>query len=445
MAHPDGSPRPRRARSPRGATGPTHRERRGPGRRRPEYRRGGMNMRPFASRPASGSAPAEALRLAIVFVASIPAIQPLLNRALQDGTYDAPYHLYRLLDFDRTVRAGDLIPWIAPHLALDYGYATFTFYAPLSLYVGEAFRLFGLGYIASLKASFALAILASALGAYLLARDVFGWRAAMAAAVIYVYVPYHLLDVYVNGDLAEVLAQTTLPFVFWGIWRVTHRPGIGSAIAAGIAIASLLLAHTITALFATPLLVVFLAGSLIPRVSRATVASVVGAAALGLALSSVYWLPVLAQLGEVNTVALTAGQNDFHRELYRLSELFQRQWAYDYRLLPAIGSRYNPGLAQVALTLLAIVWILIARPAGTGLLLGAALAAGVLLWMQQTGSAPVWERVPFSAFIQYPNRLCSYLGLLCAVLLGSFVARQREPTGKSSLQHLGPSSLGALG
>src|SRR5579872_668325 len=113
------------------------------------------------------SAPIEALRLLLVLLGSAVGIQPLLERGLQGGTYDAAIHLYRLLDLDRTFRSGDLFPWIAPHFALDYGYATFTYYPPLGLYVGEAFRLFGLGYIASLKACFVTAILVSALGAYL--------------------------------------------------------------------------------------------------------------------------------------------------------------------------------------------------------------------------------------------------------------------------------------
>ena len=402
-------------------------------------------MESRAARYASRTAPAEAIRLVIVLLACIPAIQPLLGRGLQDGTYDAAYHLYRLLDFDHTVRAGNLLPWIAPHLALDYGYATFTFYAPLSLYVGEAFRLLGLGYIASLKASFVVAMLASALGTYLLARDLFGWRSAIAAALIYVYVPYRLLDVYVNGDLAEVLAQAALPFAFWGIWRVVQRPGIGSSVAAGIAIAALILAHTITAMFAAPLLLGFLAVLLVRRVSLDTITSIVASVVLGLALSSVYWLPVVLQLGDVNTVALTTGQNDFHREFLPLHQLFQHQWAYDYRLLPEIGSRYNLGLAQASLTVLALFWVVIARPARSALLLGSAFAASVLLWMQQSGSAILWEHLPLVHFVQYPNRLCTYIGLLCALLFGAFVARPGERSLGLVRRILGRSTLVVLG
>lgn len=377
------------------------------------------------SRRASRSAPVEAFRLAIMLWASVPAIQPLLRKGLPGGTYDVPYHLYRLLDFDRTFRASQSLPWIAPHLALDYGYATFTFYAPLGLYLGEVFHLLGLGYIASLKACFAAAILASVFGTYLLARDLFDWRAAMPAAVLYAYVPYRLLDMYVGGDLAEVVAQAALPFVFWGFWRVMQRPGSGSAAVAGAALAALILAHTITALFAAPLILGFLVAWLLPRRSRRQLSWVVIAGAIGLALSGVYWLPTLAQLKEINSIALTSGQFDVRRELLPLGQLVQPRLVYDYRLLPEIGSRYNLGLVQVALAALAILWVVLTRPPRTGFLIGSALAACLLVWMQQRGSEFVWNALPLAQYIQYPNRLYSYVGLISALLLGSFAARPR--------------------
>ncbi|MGH2461628.1 MAG: 6-pyruvoyl-tetrahydropterin synthase-related protein, partial [Chloroflexota bacterium] len=402
---------------------------------------------PRGSGVGQRSAPAEALRLAIVLVASIPAIQPLLNRGLQDGTYDATYHLARLLDFDRTFRAGELLPWIAPHLALDYGYgyATFTFYAPLGLYLGEAFRVLGLGYIASLKASFAVAVLASAVGAYLLARDLFGWRAAMASAVAYVYVPYRLLDVYVGGDLAEAVAQAALPFAFWGIWRVTRKPGAGSSAVAGVALGALILAHNITALFAAPLLLGFLVISTVRQASRATVVWLAVAGILGLALSGVYWLPVLAQLGEVNTVALTAGQFDFHREFLPLNQLVQHRWTYDYRLLPRAGAMYNLGLAQFVLTIFAVLWVALVRPNRLALLLFAAVGTFLLLWMQQSGSVAVWDHLPLARFIQYQTRLSSYIGLLSALLLGSFAADRGERALRIARSAIGPGPVGVVG
>ncbi len=368
-------------------------------------------------------APAEAIRCVIILWACVPAIHTLLNHGLQDGSYDAAIHLYRLLDLDQTFRAGTLRPWIAPHLALDYGYATFTYYPPLGVYLGEILHLLGPGYIAALKATFVLSVLASALGAYLLGRDLFGWRAGLAASIIYVYVPYHLIDIYLRGDLAESLALAVLPFVFWSLPRAARHPRGGTVAVAGAFLGALVLAHNITTLVTAPILLVYLLVTSFRALNRSAVAAVVFAGLLGFALSATYWLPVLTQLGQVDTTALTTGQFDYHNEFIPLPVLIQGHWAYNYQLLRDAGDWFNVGRVQILLAVVSAFWVIIARPARSGVLIFAAATIAFLLWMQQPGSVFVWDHLPFTRFIQFPSRLSVYIGLMSSLLISAFVAQ----------------------
>jgi|GEM_PF-6498106 len=402
-------------------------------------------------------APAEALRLLVVLVGSLGALGPFLEKGMPGGTHDGGDHLYRLLDFDQVFRQGIFLPRLAPDQALGYGYASFTYYSPLTLYLGEAFRLSGLGTIASLKGCFILAVLTGGFGMYLLARDLFGWRSGLVAGLAYVYLPYLLVDIYTRGDLAETLALGILPFVFWSLRRAATPPDgpkdsprlpipWGRVAALGISLAALVMVHNLTALLATPALLVFLLVTLggRPGALARALPGLLLSAALALALSAVYWLPVLTTLGDLNTTALTDGYFDYHRWFTPVSELIQFPWSYDYRFALELGARFNLGRAEAALLVIAALWAIVVRPRQRGVLVFAAVGIVVLLWLQQAGATFVWDHVPGARFVQFPYRLTVDIDPLAALLLGGFLAEGTRPRIKAIGTGIGIAALATL-
>ncbi|HUX88536.1 MAG TPA: glycosyltransferase family 39 protein, partial [Chloroflexota bacterium] len=390
-------------------------------------------------------APLEALRLLFVLCASMPAILTLFGKGLQGGTHDGGDHLYRLLDLDVTFRSGVLFPRIAPHLASDYGYATFTFYAPLGVYLGEAFHLAGLSYIAALKSSFAASVLLAGFGAYLLARDHYGWRGGVVAGVAYAYFPFLLVDIYTRGDLAEALAMGCLPFVFWSFRRLADEPTPGRVVAAGVSYALLILSHNLTALFATPILLAFL---LVSRRGRLTLPTVLGVGAGGLLailLSAAYWLPVATGFSRLNPGAVTAGFFDYHKWFIPLGQLLQYHWTYDYRYAFEYGARFNAGRAIIVLAALATFWVVVARPSGYRLLLFGAGVLVFLLWLQTSSSVFLWDHIPPMRYLQFPYRLNALSGVPATLLVGAFLARPLRRRFGSDWLIFGRSAFGILG
>ena len=99
---------------------------------------------------------------------------------------------------------------------------------------------------------FIVSILLSAWGMWFFVRDWLGERAALVAAVAYVYVPYHLLDTYVRAAMGETLALALLPFALWAVRRATLRPSLLAVLGVALSYAAIHLSHNFVALMATP-------------------------------------------------------------------------------------------------------------------------------------------------------------------------------------------------
>ena len=100
-------------------------------------------------------------------------------------------------------------------------------------------------------------IVLSGLGMYGFARSWLGRRAGLLAAIAYMLIPYHLVDVYVRAALPESLALALLPFVLWSFRLTVVRPRLASVLAASFAYAALWWTHNLTAVIFTPALMVY--------------------------------------------------------------------------------------------------------------------------------------------------------------------------------------------
>ena len=105
------------------------------------------------------------------------------------------------------LRDGALYPRWAADMVFGYGYPVWLILAPLPYYAAEFFHLLGFDFPASIKAVEALAWFASAGAMYLFAGRVLGRDAGLVAAIAYLFVPYHVVDLYVRGALAARLLR----------------------------------------------------------------------------------------------------------------------------------------------------------------------------------------------------------------------------------------------
>ena len=365
--------------------------------------------------------------LALLLVASLPVCWPLLLPGYLD-THDGLFHLFRLVDFDRVFRQGEWYPRLAPNLALGYDYPVFNYYSPLGLYLGEGFRLLGLGYIDAVKACYLVGVVSGGWAMWLWARDTLPRAGAVLAGLAYIYLPYLLVDIYVRGSLAEALALSWLPLCLWTLNRLATRPGVRSTGLAALAFGGLGLTHVVTTMLFMPVAVGWWPLALVRAREAARAGggrlplrrwlAVLPAAALVAGGTAFYWAPACFEREFVQTDRLVAAFFGYGEHFQPVARVVERSFAFDYGYDFLNNVLFRLGLVQVALAVAGL---------GVGLLASRALRREALFWaatllvaafLLTNRSRVIWDSVPLLGYAQFPWRLLADARLASAALIG---------------------------
>ncbi|MCL4830962.1 MAG: hypothetical protein KJZ86_00940 [Caldilineaceae bacterium] len=407
--------------------------------------------------------------LVLIFLAALFALWPLLAPGYFFGAHDGRHSVFFVSMFDEAIRDGALWPRWAMHHNAGYGYPTFIVQAPLAFYAAELFILLGAGITTAVKLTWAAGFLLGGLGMYLLIRD---WGLgngdrrlrsaqspvpspqslpALIAALLYIFIPYHLLDIYVRAALAETTLMAWFPWVILAFDRLIVRgadPGWQRRLLwASLAYGGLLLTHVIALITFTPLLIAFILFRLWtvrrtapPPVSRSTssairnsqLAPLLLSASAGLAallLAAIFLLPLLAEGPLLDQNVYTGNTYSYTRHWVQVSQFFDPFWGYGFSDDP-VGANDGMGFqVGVLALLLGIVSGLglgqTRRPRDqrwqieTFLLL---ISGGLLLFITPLAE-PIWRRLPMVEVIQFPWRLLALSSFTLSALGGLAGAR----------------------
>ncbi len=381
------------------------------------------------------------------------AITPLL-RGASPCTHDGGLYYHYAATLKHTFKQGILFSRWLPDLAFGYGYPLFNYRGPVCHYLALGLQAIGLTVPWALNLVYVLSILGSAVGMYLLARDLFGVKAGLVAAVAYAYAPYQFLDALLRGNMPESVALALMPFVLWAFRRLALQGGRRWFLAAVGSLATLYLSHNISSLLFTPLLLAYLVVLrwVYPRSGHWTRVALAFGLALG--LSAFLWLPALGEKGYVQLdMARTTRNNDFHYNFLGLAEILAPPAAVDTSLMNP-PMRIHLGMAQALLGGLGLImglvltvrrmkhrgWGASYEQAGSGskaasssssgarrprelervvsLILSAAFAV-LYLFITTPASEWIWEHVPLLSFVQFPWRLVGRAALPVALLAGA--------------------------
>ncbi len=399
--------------------------------------------------PAPGSR--EWMLIALVGLFGLVTIAPLLQPGYFWGAHDARHDVYFIYQYGLSFREGILWPRWSPDWAFGYGYPFFTIYAPLATFVGVLFnQLAGLSYEASAKAVLALSVLGSGLAMYGFVRSWLGRRAGLVAAVAYMTVPYHLVNVFVRAAMAESFAIALLPLVLWGFRSAVVAPRWLSVLAAGAAFAALMWTSNLVALVFTPGLAAYVAVLIFleARARRAgadgrpgwrsvlfgreTIRSVMApglALVVGLGLSAAFFIPALIEQGYINKTQWFGEYYDPEQHFVYFNQLFDPAWGYgisqpgpDDAAQGALS--YQLGAAATVLTLIGLALSGRARPRlrGEVRFWGAWLLVSVFLTLP--ASVLLWRHAPIVGYAQFPWRYLMLAILPLSIVPAFLVGRQ---------------------
>jgi len=357
-----------------------------------------------------------------VVVLVLPIVAPLAQRGFFQS-HDGIFHVYRLAALKQALGAGVLYPRWFSGFAFGYGHPVLNFYGPLSYYWGLPFVSLGLDAAWGTKLVLATGLIASALAMYLFARRHLARGPAVVAAVIYAYLPYHLVDLYVRGAVAEFLSFVWFPLLLLAFHHVVHeekrsRLFVWLVLAAGLLVA-LVTTHSLSALIFAPVLAGYLALLWWQRRSLETVVRVALAGGLALALGAFYLLPVAA---ESRYVGLGYGASQgYQKHLLPLADLVSWSPAYDYTLEAGVPITFSLGWVQALIFVAALPLPLLLRRRRLLALLFLVVGAFSILMLTDV-SLPLWELFESGlAFLQYPWRFHALTALVTAFLAGLLI------------------------
>lgn len=159
--------------------------------------------------------------LVILFIAFI-----LFGSNLFSGYFrgsDTTFHLSHLLSYIKTFSFHDLFGGsILPDVANNFGYGTRLFYQPLGynviLIIFSIVKNFGLGIVFSTKFAYLISMMLSGIFMYYFTLKAFKNKfGALLSAVLYMSMPYHILDIFFRDALSEIFFFAFVPLVLLGI------------------------------------------------------------------------------------------------------------------------------------------------------------------------------------------------------------------------------------
>lgn len=422
---------------------------------------------------------------------SVLAITPLFAPGYFYNAHDGRHSVFYLVQFDASIRDGVLWPRWAMHHTQGYGYPTFIIQAPLGFYLAELFILLGAGYTQAAKLSWAVGSIAGGLGIYLLvetllrrtlksveaspsptseanshsselagsqpdsAQRLIARLIGVASGLLYVFIPYHLLDMYVRAALNDTLLLGWFPWVFLAFEYLMDkgldRGWIRRLAIAALCLGAVLLTHAFALISFTPLLISFVLFRLgfVHWQYRDWARTIrVGLLACGAGLSALllyanFLLPLLLEgSSHLQQQVYVADTYDFHRHFVYWGQFFSPFWGFGFSDDPdgaGDGMGFQIGALALLITIIALYLHrqnfpqqLMRRRIGDEAFMRLKRRAylpramsfylilvtvGLLVLMTPL-SRPLWESVALLAVIQFPWRLLALASFTISLLAG---------------------------
>lgn len=365
------------------------------------------------------------LGLIVVVVVSYFAISALF----QQGYY--PMHddtqVTRVWEMSVAIKDGMLpVRWVKD-LGYGYGYPIFNFYAPLAYYVGSAINLLGLDALTATKVMIALGVIMAGITMYFFARSFFGTIGGIVAAIFYVFAPYHAVNVFVRGAIAETFAYAFVPLAFYGLWKAYSERKWRYVVIGSLGFAGVILSHNLTALMILPFylfLVILLSILIIKAGERKSWLFLPAMAIIALMLSAFYWLPAFSEMKYTNVQSQITGSGSIYSDHFVCPiQLWDSPWGFGGSTKGCIdGMSFKIGKLFIIFAAVSLILGLIcirSNNKNRNAVVLAFLGLLAVVFLMVPYAKPVWDLVPLMAYLQFPWRFLLLASFFSAFLVGA--------------------------
>jgi 6-pyruvoyl-tetrahydropterin synthase related domain len=354
---------------------------------------------------------------------------------------DSVLHMSWVRQFSASLAQGNWLPRWLPDSNGGYGSPIFIFYSPLVYYV-TALLHFGTGsVIVAMKLTRFLALFVSGLAMFVYARDLARSKAALVVALVYVALPFHVLDVSYWTLYAEPWAWIWFPLILMFLRQMldADRWNSRSMRMFAVCYSGLILTHLVSAYMFSFVIVSYAVFRSNWKRVLVTLGRLGSATALGMALAAFFLLPACYEqrFVHIDNITLRPEFNFRNTFLFFPEADFIRNAPFQSRTSVLLQSVAVLQMAWAATGLILILW--------TGTVtdtikreLGFAAGVGVsCLFLMSRVSVWVWDWVPGLPQIQFSTRWLSVFSWAVALIGGLSVdfLSKRESQNWLSLLH----------
>ncbi len=367
-------------------------------------------------------------QLIVVIILSWSAIKPLFASGffpMHDDTQVA-----RVFEMGKSLKEGQFPVRIVDGLGYGYGYPIFNFYAPLPYYFGGLINMFGVDALMATKVMIGFGALLAGISMYMLATVFFGMGGGLLAALLYLYAPYHAVQIFVRGSVGELWAYGILPLVVFGGYKITQTSSKRWIVFTTVSLASIILSHNIigalTCIGMVTLLHCYIAYGLLHKSKHivTTYYLLLTTFFLSLGLSAFFWLPALVELPLTKAVRLATEVN-FRDHFVYIDQLWSSPWGFAGSAQGRLdGMSFMLGKLHIILGIIGTLGCLsylsnLNKEKGKLLIIITMLIIALAsIFMMLPVSQPVWELLPPLHFMQFPWRLLVFAVFGLSLLAG---------------------------
>lgn len=345
---------------------------------------------------------------ALLIVICLFYLSPLLKSGFYIS-HDGEAHVARFAAYFKAYKDGQIPPRWAGDINFRYGSPLFIFYYPLPGTVASFIHTLGISLEDSFKLIMVFAFVLAPLAFYAWSSQFVKQEVAFVGSFLYGFAPYHFLDLYVRGDVAEILSFVFVPLVFLYMEKLKARISLKYIFIGGICYALLILSHNVISLMLSP---VFLTYSFI-HVNRRGVVSCIALLLVGLFLSLFFWLPALVE-GQFTQAKLFIGDM-YKLHFPTLQQLVSSNWGFDADVYKSGGLSPQIGIAHIFLAFASgLLIIKKTREYKTILYWLILFIFVVFLSLRQSGI--IWQNVPLLKLFQFPWRFTALSSFVASVL-----------------------------
>ena len=245
---------------------------------------------------------------ALVVATAIAAPFYLGRRDLQPGntslvvpnTHDMAQHLAVMEQFDKVLRSGTFYPRWLPDVNDGYGLAWTNFYPPGLYYVTSLVNALVNDWMYTMFIVSTLGLAASGLSFYFLSRTFYGEPASLIAALLYMVVPYHTMDLYWRGAIPELMGFILVPPIIYFAFKLATCGNPRYFAGLGFFHGIYILTHFPVAYLMTYLLALYAVSLAVTERDWRVAIRIGFGIALALLVGSVYWVPAALEASQVS-------------------------------------------------------------------------------------------------------------------------------------------------